>query len=216
PLFASIPLSTWAIVYTGILIGSLAPDADAPDAAIFHLYGIPRGLRTLLALFGYLLRYLVYLPLSSFFWIALGRNYRHEHRGLLHTPLGITLASLILVFYAGIPSLVFFHSFVLEILLWGGCFWGGCLLHLVQDSCTLAGIAWSFPLSVRRLRGGLRTGDMHDPRPLLFVSILGGCLLLLILLPAHLLFPPWLLALFLIICVWLLFLFLSRLEYRPS
>lgn len=210
PFLPAIPPFWWVGIGAATLVGSLAPDVDAPDAAIFHLRKMPKWIRLLLAFFGYLLRYTIYLPLSFVFWVGLGRNYRHEHRGLLHTPLGITLASLLLLLYAGILSHLLFPPLRIELLLFGGAFWGGCLLHLLQDSCTPAGIAWGFPVYDSRLRGGIRTEGRHDPRPLLFAVTLAFCLILTLTLPKGFFLPPWIFASLLLAGAWYLFLFLAR------
>ncbi|MDD1679850.1 MAG: metal-dependent hydrolase [Methanomicrobiales archaeon] len=183
PFWLDLSPVTWLGIYAGLLTGSLAPDVDAPDAVIFHLRLLPRELRALLSLFGYLLRYLVYLPLSFLFWMILSRSYRHEHRGLLHTPVGVTLASLLVLGYTTFVFLLLARPLSLSLLLLAVAFWAGCLLHLLQDSCTPGGIAWVFPLHCRRLRGTIRTDNRTDPRPLLYAGILLGCLVFLILMP---------------------------------
>jgi inner membrane protein len=210
PLWPDLSMLAWVSVYAGVLVGSLAPDVDAPDSVIFHLRLLPRELRVPLSLFGYLLRYLVYLPLSLIFWIVFSRNYRHEHRGLLHTPVGVTLASLLVFMYAAICSLLILHSLGPGLLLFTASFWAGCILHLLQDSCTPSGIAWGFPWDSRRLRGRIRTSSRVDPRPALYAGILVGCLVFLYLLPDLAFSPSWLIASLTLISAWSLFLYLAR------
>jgi inner membrane protein len=210
PLWPDLSLSAWTGIYAGILVGSLAPDVDAPDSVIFHLRMLPRELRIPLSFFGYLLRYLVYFPLSLFFWTVFSRNYRHEHRGLLHTPVGVTLAALLVFGYAGVFSVVVLQSFSPVLLLITGSFWTGCILHLLQDSCTPSGIAWGFPVRSGRLRGKISTGNRWDPRPVLFAGMLVGCVVLLYLLPDSTFPPSWSIALLMLIGAWFFFLFLAR------
>jgi inner membrane protein len=216
PVWPDLSWSVGLIVFAGVLVGSLAPDVDAPDSVIFHLRLLPRNLRVPLSLFGYLLRYLVYYPLSLFFWLVFSRNYRHEHRGLLHTPVGVTLATLVMAGYAGILSLLVLHALHPGVLLFAGAFWGGCILHLLQDSCTPAGISWGFPWHSERLRGKIRTGSRRDPRPALYAVLLVGCLGVLLLLPDHSFFPAGLMASFLLIATWGIFLYLARVTHRSS
>ncbi|MDD1675900.1 MAG: metal-dependent hydrolase [Methanomicrobiales archaeon] len=210
PFYPVFSPTVWVAVFAGVFAGSLAPDVDAPDASIFHLTRIPRPLRILLALFGYLLRYLVYFPLSFLFFAGLGQNYRHQHRGLLHTPAGVTLATLLLVFYAGLLAAVLSIPVTNLILASGGAFWAGCILHIVQDSCTPAGIAWRFPRSNRRVRGSIRTDSRRDIRPVLYVSILAGCLAVLYFIPAHFPLHPSIAAPLMLAGAWVLFLLLAR------
>jgi inner membrane protein len=210
PLWPQLSWLAWVGVYAGVLVGSLAPDVDAPDSVIFHLRLLPRELRVLLSVLGYLLRYLVYFPLSLFFWTVFSRNYRHEHRGLLHTPMGVTLAALLVSGYAAIFSLLILHSLGPGLLLVTASFWAGCILHLMQDSCTPSGIAWGFPWHNRRLRGTIHTASHMDPRPIFYAIVLLGCLAFLYLLP-DLAFPPlWLIAILLLVGAWFLFLYLAR------
>jgi inner membrane protein len=216
PFWPDLSPFTWLGVYAGVLVGALAPDVDAPDSILFHLRMLPPALRTLLSLFGYLLRYLVYLPLSFFFWIVLSRTYRHEHRGLLHTPVGVTLASLLVAGYAELLSLLLTRTFTPALLLVAGSFWAGCLLHLVQDSCTPGGVAWAFPLHGERLRGRIRTGSHMDPRPLLYTGTLLGCLVLLVLLPEHSFPSKGATAILLLLGAWSFFLYLAGITRRPS
>jgi Predicted membrane-bound metal-dependent hydrolase (DUF457). len=210
PFWSDLSGPVWLCVYAGILTGSLAPDVDAPDSMIFHLRMPPRGLSVLLSLFGYLVKYLVYLPLSFFFWIVSSRNYRHEHRGFLHTPIGFSLAALLVLGYALLFSLLVFHSYHTFLLWFIGSFWAGGILHLVQDSCTPSGIAWGFPLHQRRLRGTIRTGSRWDPRPALYAAILLGCLGILSLLSVRLFPLSGLIAILVLISAWALFLYLAR------
>jgi inner membrane protein len=209
PLWPELSIAAWVSVYAGVIVGSLAPDVDAPDSMIFHLRMLPQMLRVPLSLFGYLLRYLIYIPLSLFFWIVLSRNYRHEHRGLLHTPVGVTLAALLVSCYAGICSFLFLHRLEPDLFLFAGSFWAGCILHLLQDSCTPSGIAWAFPLRNDRLRGRIRTDSRKDPRPALYAFILLGCLAMLFLLSGKSLPSSRAIAPLILIVAWTAFLYLA-------
>jgi|GEM_PF-1669409 len=173
PWASAIALSDALLLSLGLVAGSLAPDVDAKDAAVFHLpVRRAKGVRFLFAGLGYILRYLIYYPLSLLFWIILGGSYRHEHRGLLHTPLGVTLMTAILLLYLGIASLLLHASPTSALTLFGIAFLGGSILHLVEDSSTPAGIAWGFPFSERRVRGKVPTTGTFDSRLLLLILLL--------------------------------------------
>lgn len=176
------PVEAVALLF-GLFVGSLAPDADATDAAIFHttvpgLRGVVRQFAgvaaAVLPLFGYLIRYGVYFPVAGLFWLVSGGTLKAGHRGVLHSLLGILLCTGLVGLYCGMA---------LSLLRWEGTallaaglagFGAGALLHLAEDSCTPGGIAWFYPLSGRRVRGRLRT--KRDVRPRLFATGLGGAI----------------------------------------
>lgn len=175
PWASTLTLSDAILLSLGLLAGSLAPDVDAKDAAFFHLpIRGGTGLRLLFAGLGYVLRYLIYYPLSLFFRIILRGSYRHEHRGLLHTPLGVILMTAILLMYLEIASLLLQTGLTPALMLFGIAFLGGSFLHLLEDSSTPAGIAWGFPFSDRRIRGRIPTMDPRDIRLLLLILLLGA------------------------------------------
>ncbi len=169
-----------AVLLFGVFVGSLAPDADAADAAIFHgrIGGVKgkrgqvvNGLAVALPVFGYTIRYLIYYPLSLVFTLILRKSYRHRHRGLLHSLPGVGLTSLLLSGYLAViltwlgVSLALLPAF-------GAAFFTGCILHLVEDTCTPAGVAWLYPFSRRRLAGSVRAWGNLEARPAVFAIIL--------------------------------------------
>ncbi len=163
PAIGILPLSALGAVLSGILIGSLAPDADAESASIFH---VRRGrLGPLLPLFGYTIRYLIYYPLSWIFRFIFGSLVRPRHRGLLHSAIGVALASLLLSLYIRLILLALGSPGDSVLILFGAGFFGGCILHLLEDSCTPMGVAWWFPFRITRLKGRIRTrsGDLRPP-----------------------------------------------------
>ncbi|MDI6718015.1 MAG: metal-dependent hydrolase [Methanomicrobiales archaeon] len=165
PAIGVLPLPALGAVLAGIFVGSLAPDADAADASIYH---VRRGrLGPLLPLFGYTIRYLIYYPLTCVFRIVFGSRARPRHRGLLHSAVGVALASLLLTLYIRLILLGLGLPGDSILTLFGAGFFGGCILHLLEDSCTPMGVAWWFPFRTTRLTGGIRTRS-GDLRPLLF------------------------------------------------
>ncbi len=169
-----------ATLLFGVFVGSLAPDADAADAAIFSgRFGrakgrrgqIINGLAVVLPIFGYTIRYLIYYPLSLIFSIILRKSYRHRHRGLLHSFAGVGLTTLLLSGYLALiltwlgVSLALLPAF-------GSAFFAGCILHLMEDTCTPAGVAWLYPFSRRRLAGSVRAWGSFEMRPEIFAVTL--------------------------------------------
>ncbi|NLA38477.1 MAG: metal-dependent hydrolase [Methanomicrobiales archaeon] len=169
-----------AVLLFGIFVGSLAPDADAADAAIFNgRFGrvkgkrgqLVNGLAVVLPIFGYTIRYLIYYPLSLVFTLILRKSYRHRHRGLLHSLAGVGLTALLL---SGYLALILAWSGISLALLpaFGAAFLAGCILHLIEDSCTPEGIAWLYPFSRRRLAGRVLTWGSLEVRPTVFAIVL--------------------------------------------
>ena len=165
PAAGTLPLPTLGAVLSGIFIGSLAPDADASDAAIFH--GRRGRLGLLLPLFGYTIRYLIYYPISCIFRFIFGSQARPRHRGLLHSAIGVAFSSVLLSLYIRLALLVLGLPGDSILILFGAGFFGGCILHLLEDSCTPMGVAWWFPFRTTRLMGRIRTRS-GDLRPTLF------------------------------------------------
>jgi membrane-bound metal-dependent hydrolase YbcI (DUF457 family) len=164
----------------GLVIGSLAPDADAADAAILHP-GMPgrgpkpRGFsRWILPFFGYLIRYLVYYPAWAVLRILFGRRCGREHRGLLHSLLGVTLTTLLTSAYLALALMLAGGSGYGLLPPFAAAFLGGSLLHLVQDSCTLTGIRWEYPWSDRAVHGSIRTGSRDIRSPFFAVLLAAG------------------------------------------
>ena len=143
----------------GVFIGSLAPDADAPDAAIFHkargswlLGKLGRAVGWILPLFGYVLKWLVYKPLALVF----GGD---EHRGLMHSLLGLVAATVLIGVYLAAAAfwLEFFDFAGLAAFLFGFAF--GFLLHLFEDACTVSGVDLGYPFRSLKFSGNARTGE---------------------------------------------------------
>ena len=164
---------TALIVFTiGVFIGSLAPDADAADSAIMHgLAGGKGTVRTarrhtviILPFFGYLIRYLIYYPISALVYlVSLGRI-KPKHRGLLHSLFGTLTAAVILAIYLRLItdfllSAIFAAEVTAAIDSYLPAFCAGILfgavMHLIEDSCTHEGVYWLFPFGSVKLSGNL-------------------------------------------------------------
>lgn len=163
-----------AVIAAGI--GSLAPDADSPDAAIFHkrIRGLKGNTRKLfdgwigpfLPLFGYTLKYLIFKPSVFIIRFLVNKDklkfdyeVKEAHRGVLHSNLGIIIAASFLTVYCSLV-LLFLKVFSLNVLaVFIGAFSAGFFLHMVEDACTVSGINFTFPYSKRFLyKGKTRTG----------------------------------------------------------
>jgi inner membrane protein len=169
-----------AVLLFGVFVGSLAPDADAVDAAIFNgrIAGakgkrgqVVNGFAVVLPIFGYTIRYLIYYPLSLVFLLLLRKSYRHRHRGLLHSFSGVGLTTLVLSGYLAIV-LTWFGGPLALLPAFGCAFFAGCVLHLMEDTCTPAGVAWLYPFSRRRMAGRVRTQGLLEVRPTAFAIVL--------------------------------------------
>jgi len=169
-----------AVLLFGVFVGSLAPDADAIDAAIFNgrIGGVKgkrgqilNGFAVVLPVFGYTIRYLIYYPLSLVFSLLLRKSYRPRHRGLLHSLAGVGLTSIILSGYLALILAWLDQPFAL-LPAFGCAFFAGCVLHLMEDTCTPAGVAWLYPFSRKRVAGRVRTPGDFEVRPAAFTIVL--------------------------------------------
>lgn len=170
-----------ALVIIGVSIGSLIPDVDASDAAVFHrnINGLNRQMGRLvnglvgpiLPVFGYTTKYMIYKPAVHVFNLFSRKySFSEKHRSFSHSFLGVFTLTAVTGLYLTpilvyLPSVSVFHIFTF---LLGYSF--GALLHMLQDSCTRTGIVWNAPFSNKRLKGSLRTGkDNREPRFMLYV-----------------------------------------------
>lgn len=173
-------------LYTGIFIGSIAPDADTEDATILH--GLKSGknvvrrlqarVSLILPIIGYVIRYLIYYPVSGVIYILTGGSVKPHHRGLLHSVPGILIISVILTGAMWAAAMLTGYGGTWLILTLGAGFLTGCLFHLLEDSCTKSGICWRYPFNSARIRGNIVTGKRLEKRPELLAGMLGGATVL--------------------------------------
>ncbi|WOF17248.1 metal-dependent hydrolase [Methanoplanus sp. FWC-SCC4] len=151
-----------ALLFAGIFIGSLAPDADAADSAIMHGLSGGRGAGRMirrptvlfLPLFGYTIRYLIYYPVSAVTWVLTLGRVKPRHRGLLHSFFGVIITTLLVISYLwALFSFGFGMNLINHILILAFGFFCGCVMHLVEDSCTHSGVFWLYPFSKRKVSG---------------------------------------------------------------
>lgn len=182
--FASVAEIPVLISLLGVAIGSLIPDVDAADAAIFHTnvsglrgqFGdiVNRLIGPLLPVFGYTTKYLIFMPAVLVFdLLSDSYSFSGDHRSFTHSLLGVatmtTVTGLYLLFILSglnmmnLPFLVIFLSGYAV----------GALLHMLEDSTTKTGIKWNSPFSDFRLSGAISTGE-DNAKPRLMSYLLGG------------------------------------------
>ncbi|GEM_PF-260267 len=172
------------VILIGIAIGSLIPDADSPDAAIFHekvyvkgnLGKIINGLfAPLFPLFGYTTKYAIYKPSVFIFAKTFLKKYNisERHRGFLHSFIGIGTATIFTAIYLSIILLAIdlfdiwlFLSFIVA-------YSFGALMHLIEDSSTVTGTQFNYPFSNLILKGELVTRPDSAQKPDIFTGFLG-------------------------------------------
>ena len=157
-----------------VFIGSLVPDSDCGgNATIYYrfrwidYYMKKVAIKLTILLFHFpKLREMVNADVESF----------KEHRGIMHSPIGILSSSLILTLTLMLIALTFgLSSFKVSIVLFSGVLVGQ-FMHLLEDSCTIAGINWGFPFKNNKLSGNIYTFCKYygyvDIRPALYTWIL--------------------------------------------
>ena len=168
------------MVFLGVLVGSLIPDVDAQDAAIFHAdikglnSGFGEALNDLvgpaLPVFGYATRYLILAPGIKLLNFSTPYSFRGTHRSFTHTLVGAAFITAATGLYAflilrigGVPTPRLVLLFLLG-------YFTGMLLHIFQDGLTETGVRPLKPFRDTAIRGGLITGrDFRKPWIQLYV-----------------------------------------------
>ncbi|MFB6159169.1 MAG: metal-dependent hydrolase [Candidatus Nanohalobium sp.] len=171
--------------FLGVAVGSLVPDADVSGSLIFHrkVRGVEGGfgrfvndfVAPLFPVFGYVTRYLIYLPAVMLFDRVSSYSFGDWHRSFSHSLLGLfTMSSVTGLYIWVLSSYLGFYSFQLLFLFLSGYLLGG-FLHLFEDSCTRTGIAWNSPFSDFKLCGDLKTSGkpvyVRGPRRLFYAFV---------------------------------------------
>ncbi len=145
-------VATLGAAWIGVLVGSLLPDADAEDALVFRKR-VGGGYALKAA--GLLTKWLAYKPVA---WLG-GRLWGKKwegHRRLLHSLKGALLVFgfwligglIMLGLFSAVSLSRLWLSFCLGLLF-------GFLLHVWEDSLTVAGVEW---VKGVRLQGKIKTG----------------------------------------------------------
>lgn len=167
PLFTTYP-NVVLLAIAGCAIGSLVPDADSPDAAIFHpeVRGLKgsRGealnaIAPIFPAFGYTTKYLIYKPAVKLYDAFVFDQYDIEerHRGFLHSFLGLGTATVVTGVYLIVALLLLGLFSILHLAVFLAAYLAGAVLHLAEDSCTKTGIQWNFPFQDWEINGQLTT-----------------------------------------------------------
>lgn len=161
-------------ILVAALIGSLIPDADSEGKpALYYdfriVYYIARPLYRLIV-FSFRLFHLKEI-------MNLEYMVEKKHRGVMHSPLGVLISSLVITIILAVADNLIFQETNTVII--GSLCLGliaGQFLHLLEDSCTISGINWLFPFGTLKLRGSIYTGTKiegkKDIRPFLYTILL--------------------------------------------
>lgn len=153
-----------------VTVGSLIPDADCGGKP--KLY------------YDFEIVYNIMVPLQKMvIWIfsrsdvvqklELEHKVNNRHRGIMHSPVGVIISSIILTLISVTIALLFLNGFdlILVFTIFGGLLIGQ-FLHLLEDSCTVTGINWKFPFGTKNLKGEIYTFPKEkgkkDIRPMLY------------------------------------------------
>ncbi len=158
------------IFFISAIIGSLTPDADCDEkSALYYRCEIV-----------YVLMKLVIIkPIILFFQKIISRKFnlehvvRQEHRGIIHSPIGIFMSSFLLSIIVLI-FMLFFKAVNVWVLLtiFSGLLFGQ-LMHLLEDSCTVLGINWKFPFGTKVLKGKIHTSRKDARLIILYLALMG-------------------------------------------
>lgn len=207
-------------ILIAVLIVSLTPDADCGGKS--KLYYDFRFVHDIMAP---LQKLVVWIFNRSFIKnkLNLECEVNNKHRGIMHSPVGILISSLLLTLIAAIFTLIFyiestlFVTFTVFVGLLTGQF-----LHLMEDSCTVSGINWKFPFGTKELKGKIYTfskiDGKKDIRPTIYEYSLWSITPLLIIgnafekisLTQFTIYPLILLA---IVLVWILIIFTAKSDF---
>jgi len=163
------PLYAFCLLVAAV-IGSLIPDADSDEKPKLHydfkiIYYIMVSLHKLIV-FSF-----------NFFNLKEKMNLQYiveeQHRGIMHSPVGVFISSFVLTLLTTIVGYFIFHGINANFI--GFLFLGlisGQFLHLLEDSCTVSGIKWLFPFGTGELKGSIYTVNKiegkKDIRPFLY------------------------------------------------
>ena len=170
-------------------IGSLLPDADSEGkATLYYRYRLIYYLMTLI----HEIIILLFNNHKIKEKLKIGYTIEKRHRGILHTPIGAFLSSLLLtaIFSIAYVSIAIYLNINVDLLIILSVFLGlffGQIMHLVEDSFTVSGINWLFPFGNKTINGKIYTFEKVegkvDIRPDLyawFYQITGAILLVVV------------------------------------
>jgi inner membrane protein len=165
-------LQTVALVLGGAWIGAYLPDLDTPNMKIVKgVVAVPFASQIVRS---------ILFTIVHIGYICLFQKFDPNHRGSLHTLLGIAMYSAVIC-GAGYAVLRYTGYWDPVVLWFFAGLVGGGVMHLIEDSCTRWGVQPFLPLWGHKFKGGITTGS-GDFRPEVYGSVLfalAGCLLYL-------------------------------------
>jgi len=181
PLFfiGNIDMMYPVVLMIAVLIGSLLPDTDCGGKATIY-YRFPMVDEFMKKVVGKSIIF-IFNHLISKKKIKIEHDVKDEHRGIIHSPIGVLLSSLILTLVILIFAIVFdlFNWKIILIIFIGLLI--GQFLHLFQDSCTVSGINWGFPFNTKEIKGSIKTFNKQDRRPKNFAGMFYFLIVLIVL-----------------------------------
>lgn len=214
-LFIKIDFSYALLFLFTLVIGSLLPDSDCNGkATIYYKYKI----------FYIFMKKIVIGFVIFVFQNLISKKYnlmyevKEEHRGIMHSPMGIIINSVLITLVLGLIFLIIeVFNWILLLTIFLGLTMGQ-FMHLLEDSCTVSGINWKFPFNSFVIKGEISTfpkDNKKDVRPIIFEIWLGLFSFFLLVLYMHysLKFPivfVYLILFFIVSAFWILFLYLSK------
>jgi membrane-bound metal-dependent hydrolase YbcI (DUF457 family) len=208
-------------ITAGVLVGSLTPDADCGGKSKLYydfklVYDIMQPLQ----------KFVIYIfkKFNLKYKLNLEYEVNNEHRGIMHAPIGIFISSFVLTLIAFLITLVVAKESILIVtsIVFVGVFTGQ-FLHLLEDSCTVAGINWKFPFGTKELKGKIYTFEKfegkRDIRPTVYEYSLWSITIVLFIGYAFEIinFVISMVYAFIslaIILVWILIIYLSKTEFK--
>lgn len=204
-----------------VIVGSLTPDADCGGKS--KLY------------YDFKIVYDIMIPLQkTVIWtfkrlnlknkLNLEYEVNNEHRGIMHAPIGILISSTILTLITIIGAFVLLRevNIIIALFVFVGLLTGQ-FLHLLEDSCTVAGINWKFPFGKKKLNGKIYTFSKiegkKDIRPAIYeyslwavsIVLFAGYIFEVIRFAYMIIYPIISLA---VVFVWAIIIYTSRTDYE--
>jgi membrane-bound metal-dependent hydrolase YbcI (DUF457 family) len=101
----------------------------------------------------------------------------------------------------------------------GIAFLTGGLFHLLEDTCTVSGVAWVYPFRTGRFCGSIQTGNAWDIRPKVYEGMLAAGIVVLVIASSQWPYTsdslPGMGAV-LLIALWIVFLTASGVHYKAG
>ncbi|MFP4655479.1 MAG: metal-dependent hydrolase [Methanohalobium sp.] len=155
------------------VIGSLIPDADCggKPKLYYDFKPVYDAMITIQKLVVWIFR-----TLDQKDRLTLECQVDHSHRGIMHSPVGVIISSVLLTLLALVASIFLGFNTTMVLFIFVGLL-SGQFLHLIEDSCTRTGINWKFPFGLKQIKGNIITvssSKIKDYRPSIYEISLWG------------------------------------------